>query len=122
MWGKLFWRVLSISDVLLILLILMCIAFSAFHFSNNKKDKTVFVSKNNYLQGEYPINIDAIIVIDEHNAIEIKDEKVRMIKADCPDKRCVKQGFSNSLPIICLPNQILIEIKENEADKMLILQ
>ncbi len=48
-----------------------------------------------------------------YNLIEIGDEKVRVIEADCPDKLDVKQGYiseSNQL-IVCLPNRLVIEIK-----------
>ncbi len=122
MWGKLFWRELRIADVMLIIVILVFIAISAYRLSNHEREKSVFVYKNNQLYGEYPLYIDATIVIDEHNTIEIKDKKVRMIKADCPDERCVKQGFSSSLPIMCVPNHVIIEIKVKDADRMLILQ
>ena len=47
------------------------------------------------------------------NLIEIGDERVRVIEADCPDKLDVKQGYisqPNQL-IVCLPNRLVIEIK-----------
>ena len=47
-----------------------------------------------------------------YNLIEIGDEKVRVIEADCPDKLDVKQGYisqPNQL-IVCLPNRLVIEI------------
>jgi hypothetical protein len=122
MWGRLFWSELRIADILLIIVILIFIAFNSVHYANNKQVKSVFVYKDNHLQGEYPLGIDATIVIDEHNTIEIFNQQVRMIETDCPDKRCVKQGFSSSLPIICLPNHLIIEIKADDKEKMLILQ
>ena len=48
-----------------------------------------------------------------YNLIEIGDERVRVIEADCPDKLDVKQGYisqPNQL-IVCLPNRLVIEIK-----------
>lgn len=47
-----------------------------------------------------------------YNLIEIGDERVRVIEADCPDKLDVKQGYisqPNEL-IVCLPNRLVIEI------------
>ncbi|HZK33029.1 MAG TPA: NusG domain II-containing protein [Tissierellaceae bacterium] len=47
-----------------------------------------------------------------YNLIEIGDERVRVIEADCPDKLDVKQGYisqPNQL-IVCLPNRLVIEI------------
>jgi hypothetical protein len=62
-----------------------------------------------------------VITIDQHNTIEIRDQKVRMLSADCPDKRCVKMGFVQNVPIICLPNQVMVEIKSGEHERKFIL-
>jgi len=57
-----------------------------------------------------------------YNLIEIGDEKVRVIEADCPDKLDVKQRYISKPgeTIVCLPNRLIIEIKgengENEID------
>lgn len=51
-----------------------------------------------------------------YNLIEIGDERVRVIDADCPDKLDVKQGYiygANEL-IVCLPNRLVVEIKNSE--------
>lgn len=48
-----------------------------------------------------------------YNLIEIGDQKVRVIDADCPDKLDVKQGYisKSGEVIVCLPNKLVIEIK-----------
>jgi len=53
-----------------------------------------------------------------YNLIEIGDEKVRVIEADCPDKIDVKQGYISRIgeTIVCLPNKMVIEIKGLEED------
>lgn len=56
-----------------------------------------------------------------YNLIEIGDEKVRVIEADCPDQLDVKQGYISRVGevIVCLPNRLVIEIKgvaEGEVD------
>ncbi len=45
--------------------------------------------------------------------VEVKSGQVRMLESACPDKLCVKQGFISSAfePIICLPQKIIISIK-----------
>lgn len=51
------------------------------------------------------------------NIIEIKDGKIRVSDADCPDKICVNTGWlSAGIPIVCLPNRLVIEFAENETD------
>ena len=53
-----------------------------------------------------------------YNLIEIGDEEVRVIEADCPDKIDVKQGYISRIgeTIVCLPNKMVIEIKGLERD------
>ena len=48
-----------------------------------------------------------------YNLIEIGDEEVRVIEADCPDKIDVKQGYISRIgeTIVCLPNKMVVEIK-----------
>lgn len=49
------------------------------------------------------------------NTIEIKDGRIRVKDADCPDKVCVKTGWlsSSAIPIVCLPNHLVIEFKDS---------
>lgn len=53
-----------------------------------------------------------------YNLIEIGDEEVRVIEADCPDKIDVKQGYISRIgeTIVCLPNKLVIEIKGLDKD------
>lgn len=48
------------------------------------------------------------------NTVEIKDGKIRVKQADCPDKVCVKTGWlsSSAIPIVCLPNHLVIEFED----------
>jgi len=48
-----------------------------------------------------------------YNLIEIGDEMVRVIDADCPDQIDVKQGYISKIGevIVCLPHKLVIEIK-----------
>jgi hypothetical protein len=101
---------LTIPDFLLLLVIII-VSIAILVFVNNRKDdlKAYIYSKNNLI-GIFSLNIVQTIRINDKCTAETKKGFVRMSKSDCPDKRCVKQGWSNSSPIICLPNQIVIEI------------
>lgn len=48
-----------------------------------------------------------------YNLVEIGDNQVRVIEADCPDKIDVKQGYISRIgeTIVCLPNKMVVEIK-----------
>lgn len=114
--SKAWYKELKAADYLLILALMAAIVFSSFSFWKSKGQKTVYVYKNDLLWGEYPLAQDRVVHVDAHNSFEIRDYKVGMIKADCPDKRCIKQGFGNTLPIICLPNKLMIQIKDGEEE------
>lgn len=60
----------------------------------------------------YPLNEDRVIRISDGNTCEIKDGRVRMISADCPDKLCVhsREISSKGESIVCLPNHVVLRI------------
>jgi len=52
------------------------------------------------------------------NTIEIKDGKIRVKSAECPDKTCVHTGWlsSSAMPIVCLPNHLVIRFAASDND------
>lgn len=48
-----------------------------------------------------------------YNVIEVRPGEIGVIEASCPDHICIDTGFihSSGIPIVCLPNQLIIEIK-----------
>lgn len=62
---------------------------------------------------------DQIINIEykgKRNVIEIKEHKIHILEADCPDQTCVHMGYleSSNLPIVCLPNRLVIQFGEDD--------
>ena len=115
-------------DIILVvsLLVVAGIVFLIFNF-NNKSGKTVIITENGSTYGTYSLSENKEIDIKTdfgHNKVVIKDGKVHMEEADCPDKYCVKQGkiTKTRQNIVCLPHKIVVEIavsdntKGNEAD------
>ena len=47
------------------------------------------------------------------NTIEVEHGRIRVREAGCPDQVCVNQGWisDGTVPIVCLPNKLVIEIK-----------
>lgn len=72
----------------------------------------------------YSLETDRVIPLDSengHNQVVIKDHTVYMESANCPDQICVrhKAVSKNGETIICLPNQVFIEVessKEKDID------
>ena len=88
------------------------LAVLVMHIIRSRKD---YGSIRIWAQGEdfgtYSLGKNQKIDINGTNVCEIKDGKVKMIEADCPDQLCVYMpeiGDDGGL-IICLPNGVLIE-------------
>lgn len=52
------------------------------------------------------------------NVITIRDGKIAVTEADCPDHYCMQRGFCDGgTAIVCLPNRLVIEFAgEQEID------
>jgi len=52
------------------------------------------------------------------NTIVVQDGRICVSQATCPDQVCVNQGWVNTdtTPIVCLPNQLVIQVKGGERD------
>ena len=53
-----------------------------------------------------------------YNIVTVKDGKIAVTEASCPDHYCMARGFCNSgAQIVCLPNKLVIEfLEEQEID------
>lgn len=51
------------------------------------------------------------------NVIEVKDGRVRVREADCPNQDCVHQGWIDSAgkQIVCLPHKLTVDIVDSEG-------
>ena len=52
------------------------------------------------------------------NTITVRDGRICVSHATCPDQVCVKQGWvsTDAIPIVCLPNGLVIQIKGGDRD------
>ena len=55
---------------------------------------------------------------DDYNIITVKDGKIAVTEATCPDHYCMKRGFcSSGTEIVCLPNRLVIRfLGQQEVD------
>lgn len=72
---------------------------------------SIRITVNGEEYGTYSLSKDQVISIGDTNVCEIKNGKVKMIEADCPDHLCLKQKAVDSTggTIVCLPNKVVIE-------------
>ena len=54
---------------------------------------------------------------EHYNTVEIKEGKIRVKDADCPDKTCINMGWlsSSAMPIVCLPHHLVIEFVDADS-------
>ena len=64
------------------------------------------------------LHIDQEFTVDGQNTVTVKDGKIAVTWADCPDHYCMKRGFcSGGTDIVCLPNRLVIRfVGEQEVD------
>ncbi len=117
------------GDKILIVIVLVIAALLAVYFAFPKlalKDGkkaaagkvTVMVDREVY--GVYGLDEDQKVTVNTDggtNTFEIKDGKVSMIEADCPDKICVETKPVHHVhdTIVCLPHKVVLEITEGSA-------
>lgn len=64
------------------------------------------------------LHIDQEFTVDGKNTVTVKDGKIAVTWADCPDHYCMKRGFcAGGTDIVCLPNRLVISfLGEQDVD------
>lgn len=107
------------ADILLVI-VLSAVALGLFlHQNHQNRNGWVVAYVNNVEVIRHPLHTDGTFDINEHCTMQIAGGKVRMVRSDCHNQICVKQGWSSSAPIICVPNKVMIRVESNKP-KMLI--
>ena len=62
------------------------------------------------------LKIDQEFIVDTpdggRNVVTVKDGKIAVTEANCPDHYCMHRGFcSSGAQIVCLPNQLVISFE-----------
>lgn len=61
--------------------------------------------------------LDITLEDGEFNHISVRDGRVAVTDANCPDRVCVRRGYiSGGVPIICLPHRLTVEVQSGAAD------
>lgn len=99
------------------ILVIAGILWLGFRISGQRSHNTIRITVDGKEFGTYSLSKDQVIHIGDTNVCEIKDGKVTMIEATCPDHYCMKQKAvdEHGGSIICLPNKVVIE-GENTAE------
>ena len=115
-------RLISKSDIFIVLIViimaLMGIIWVYSAYTSNV-DAEVIITVNSEIFKETSLKSDKgqVIKINDTNTVVIENGYVYMQSANCNDKLCIKQGKITKIgeSIVCLPNKIVVEIKERAA-------
>lgn len=103
--------------VIVVVIISLLFAVGGYIFNSINPGKVVIITVNNEEYMTIPLSENKELIVDNEygiNRIVIKDGKVYVEGADCPDKTCVRQGEidKSSESIICLPHKLSITISD----------
>ena len=110
-WALLLAGVLVVSlGLSFLLLIPRDTADSAEIYSDGKLLRTVSLSTDQEFTVQTPQG--------GHNTVTVKNGKIAVTDADCPDHYCMARGFCAAGPgIVCLPNRLVIRfVEETDVD------
>lgn len=104
------------------LLLLGGVLFAIILFSGEAGGE-VEIARGGKVIGVYQLSQDQNLDIGENDAfnrLQIKDGKVKMLEANCPDQYCVRHQaiYRTDESIICLPNKVVVTIKKGEEQKL----
>jgi len=107
---------MKITDIIIILLIIFLGTAGLVYSFNSPGGDNVSI-QTPYGDYDYPLNKNTLISVRGLRGpykIEIKDNRVRAIEADCPLQLCIKKGWINrdGDSIVCIPNRVIIRIEK----------
>ncbi len=106
------------GDIALIIIAVIVLAIWLFP---SQSGEVVKVYVDGELYTSLPLDTDnATLIKSEYgeNSLVIRDKKVYVTDADCPDKLCEKSKISKSgSSIVCLPNRLSIIIEGGKKDE-----
>lgn len=115
------------NDIILVLSLLLIASIGLFYlFVLRDTGDTVKVTIGGENYGTYSLSKDIAKDIisgknnEHHNLLIIKNGKVYIKSASCPDGLCVKHKpiFRDGESIVCLPNQVVVTISQNPKDNI----
>ena len=110
--------------ILIAAILSLCLGLGLFFFSPAQDADRAQIKSEGKVLRIVDLKIDQEFTVDTpgggHNAVTVKDGKVAVTEASCPDHYCMARGFCNSgAQIVCLPNKLVIEfLGEAEIDGM----
>lgn len=94
--------------ILIAVVAAVCIFLSLPLFSQEQARFARITSKGQVVK-TVDLSVDQEFTVDGSNTVTVKDGKIAVTWASCPDHYCMKRGFcSGGTDIVCLPNRLVI--------------
>ena len=97
--------------ILLCAFLALCLGLSLFAFRGETASRAEIVSNGKVVR-TVDLAMDQTFTVeteDGYNVVTVKDGKIAVTEASCPDRYCMARGFCNSgAQIVCLPNKLVI--------------
>ena len=99
--------------------LVLCLGLSIYFMLPGEAASHVQVYADNQLMHTLPLDKDTQITVTTQygtNVITIKNGKVAVTEASCPDHYCMERGYQNSgADIVCLPNRLVLKLTDQQA-------
>ena len=107
--------------ILLCVVLLACAGLSIWLLTPRGTAAQAEIRLDGELYKTVDLNVDQEFVVESDlgsNTITVKDGKIAVTAADCPDHYCVERGFCDSgAQIVCLPHRLVISfVGQQEVD------
>lgn len=120
---KKFKESLKFGDIIIVIFIIVAALLLELAFVlPSKADGVAVISKDNEILKEINLSQSENITFALDNikgyTFEVKNKKIRIANATCPDKICINMGYISKTgqTIVCIPAHLMIEIKSNTKE------
>ena len=94
-------------------LILLCGVLSMWLLRDTEGASAVEIWSDGVLVDTWSLSVDQSITVaydDGYNVVTVKNGKVAVTEATCPDHYCMQRGFCDGgVQIVCLPNRLVLK-------------
>ena len=102
-------------------LLLVCGGLSLYMLMPKEAASFAQISSHGEIVKTVSLHLDQQLTVeteDGFNTVTVKNGKIAVTQASCPDHYCMKRGFCNSgTEIVCLPNRLVIKfLGQQEID------
>ena len=108
----------------IILILAVCLGLSFLCLRSGSASDFVQVISDGTVLYTLPLREDRTVTVKSiwgTNTLTVKNDKVAVTDASCPDKYCMKRHFCSSGPdIVCLPNRLVLHFTDTAGVDMAI--